>query len=89
LLGFIFGKLPLQHLPLARIKFCVISPAFVPAKKQKKEAVRKTEELDRFYVVKTNIQKENLNTQTAHKHFKNFANIKFSFRIRKTKLEKI
>jgi len=33
LLGFIFSKLPLQHLPLARIKFCAILHAFVPAKK--------------------------------------------------------
>jgi len=33
LLDFSFGKLPLQHLPLARIMFCAILSAFVPAKK--------------------------------------------------------
>jgi len=36
-LGFIFGKLPLQHLPLARILFCAILPAFVPAKNTHKK----------------------------------------------------
>lgn len=53
------------------------------------EAQNKAEEFDGCYVVKTDVPKENLDTQTAHDRYKDLANVEFAFRTMKTTLEEI
>ena len=53
------------------------------------KAQEKAEELDGCYVVKTNVPKGNLDTQTAHDRYKGLADVEFAFRTMKTTLEEI
>lgn len=54
-----------------------------------KDVQKKAEELDGCYVVKTNVPKEKLDTQTAHDRYKDLADVEFAFRTMKTTLEEI
>ena len=54
-----------------------------------KNILKKIEELDGCYVVKTNVPEENLDTQTAHDRYKDLADVEFAFRTMKTTLEEV
>ena len=51
------------------------------------DALKKYEELDGCYVIKTDLQKENCNTQTIHDRYKDLALVESAFRTCKSVLE--
>jgi len=53
------------------------------------QALKESEKLDGCYVVKTNVPKSVLDTQTAHDRYKDLSKVEFAFRTMKTTLEKI
>ena len=81
-------KEKISALKLSKIISCQLSERTLSYEIDK-EALQEAEKLDGCYVIKTNVEKQYLDKQTAHSRYKDLAKVEQAFRTLKTTLENI